>query len=70
METLKPLIALKHPRLFPTIQIDDQISRDGALAIINTAVAASVLSMHIVESSCAGLFCDNQRVQDWLNQGR
>eukprot|EP00957_Ditylum_brightwellii_P069700 5293210-Ditylum_brightwellii.AAC.1 len=54
VETFKPLIALKHPRLFPTTQTDDQISRDGALAIINAAVI--------------GLFCDNQKVHDWSNQ--
>eukprot|EP00957_Ditylum_brightwellii_P122703 9357804-Ditylum_brightwellii.AAC.1 len=70
VETFEPLIALKHPRLFPTIQIDNQISRDEALAFITTDVTVSVLSMPIAESSCTGVFCDKQRVHDWSNQGR
>eukprot|EP00957_Ditylum_brightwellii_P118170 9013051-Ditylum_brightwellii.AAC.1 len=56
VETFEPLITLKHPRLFPTIQIDNQISKDEALVFINTAVNVNVLSMPIVESSCAGFF--------------
>eukprot|EP00957_Ditylum_brightwellii_P044878 3403805-Ditylum_brightwellii.AAC.1 len=64
VETFEPLVALKYPMLFPTIQIDNQISRDEALVFINTAVSVSVLSMTIFQSSCAGLLCDNQRVHD------
>eukprot|EP00957_Ditylum_brightwellii_P059466 4514421-Ditylum_brightwellii.AAC.1 len=38
VKTFEPLIALKHPRLFPTIRINNQISGNEALAFINTAV--------------------------------
>eukprot|EP00957_Ditylum_brightwellii_P091980 7003435-Ditylum_brightwellii.AAC.1 len=43
VETFEPLIALKCPRLFPTIQIDNQISEDEALVFINMAVNVSLL---------------------------
>eukprot|EP00957_Ditylum_brightwellii_P149163 11359458-Ditylum_brightwellii.AAC.1 len=64
VETFEPLIALKCPRLFPNIPIDNQISGDEALVFINKAVIVSVLSVPIVEPSCAGLFCDKQRLHD------
>eukprot|EP00957_Ditylum_brightwellii_P103417 7880301-Ditylum_brightwellii.AAC.1 len=43
VEIFEPLIALKCPRLFPTLQIDNQISGDEALVFIHKAVTVSVL---------------------------
>eukprot|EP00957_Ditylum_brightwellii_P027751 2097277-Ditylum_brightwellii.AAC.1 len=56
VEIFEPLIALKCQRLFPTIPIDNQLSGDEPLVFINKTVTVSVLSMPIVEPSCAGLF--------------
>ena len=64
VETRFPVIVMKRPNLFPTVEIDYQIQGNNGLAFVKNSIQLTVNRTVPEETTCSGLFCDKQRIQE------
>ena len=60
-----PVIIMSVPHHFPRVSVDYQIQGNSAFAFVMRGMKLKVGGLTPIATSCSGLFCDRQRVDDW-----
>lgn len=67
VQTSCPVIAMRLPLSFPDVRVNKGIKGNKSMAFIYNGVQIAVRKTEPVTTTCSGLFCDKQRVHDWVD---
>ena len=67
VQTPWPVIAMKLPLSFPVVHVDKGILGNCSKAFVYNGVQITVIKTEPESTTCSGLFCDKQRLHDWVD---
>jgi len=67
VQTPFPVIAMKFPLTYPVVTVNQEIQGNVSMAFVQNGIAIAVQKTEPVTTTCSGLFCDKQRVYDWVD---
>ena len=67
VQTPFPVIAMKFPLTYPVVTVNQEIQGNVSMAFVQNGIAIAVRKTEPVTTTCSGLFCDKQRVYDWVD---
>ena len=65
-----PCILMETPSKFKEVKVDNQVEGNGAFAFVSKEMTLELSGLTPVTTSCSGLFCDRQRIDDWNGTDR
>lgn len=68
LETQFPVIVMRTPDQIQPVPVNFEIQGNNALSFVQNGAIVSVKRTAPEETTCSGLFCDKQRIQEWMGQ--